>query len=80
MIRRATMTMLLGVATVFAQDLPDRPEKLQFAPIKFDTPRAKDYKVKLQNGIPAFVAQNGKEGSPLVRVTVSWRGGAYLDP
>jgi len=80
MIRRATLTILLGVATAFAQDIPDRPEKLQFAPIKFETPRVKDYKVKLRNGVPAFVAQNGREGSPLVRVTVSWRGGAYLDP
>jgi zinc protease len=80
MIRRATLTILLGAATAFAQEIPDRPEKLQFAPITFETPRARDYKVKLTNGIPAFVAANGKEGTPLVRVTVSWRGGGYLDP
>ena len=80
MIRRAALTILLGAATAFAQDIPDRPEKLSFAPIRFETPRARDYKAKLRNGIPAFVAPNGKEGTPLVRVTVSWRGGAYLDP
>ena len=80
MIRRATLTILLGAATAFAQEIPDRPEKLQFAPIKFETPRARDYKAKLRNGVPAFIAQSGKEGTPLVRVTVSWRGGAYLDP
>ena len=28
----------------------------------------------------AFVVPNGPEGTPLVRVTVSWRGGSYLDP
>jgi zinc protease len=80
MIRQATLTVLLGAATVFAQEIPDRPEKLGFAPARFDTPRAKDAKAKLRNGVPAFVVQNGKEGTPLVRVTVSWRGGSYLDP
>ena len=39
MIRRATLTILLGAATAFAQEIPDRPEKLQFAPIRFETPR-----------------------------------------
>lgn len=80
MIRRATWAILFGATTVFAQELLDRPEKLQFKPIRFETPRAKDYKAKLRNGIPAFIAPNGAEGTPLVRVTVSWRGGAYLDP
>jgi zinc protease len=80
MIRQATFVILLGAATALAQDIPDRPEKLQFSPIRFETPRARDYKAKLKNGVPAFVAPNGKEGTPLVRVTVSWRGGAYLDP
>ncbi len=80
MIRRAAVTILLGTATAFAQTIPDRPETLQFSPIKFETPRAKDFKAKLKNGIPAYVVPNGKEGTPLVRVTVSWRGGDYLDP
>lgn len=80
MIRQATFVILLGAATAFAQDIPDRPEKLKFSPIRFETPRARDYKVKLKNGVPAFVVPNGREGTPLVRVTVSWRGGGYLDP
>ena len=80
MIRKAAIPILLATTAALAQPIPDRPEKLAFAPIKFDTPRVKDYKAKLKNGIPAFVAPNGKEGTPLVRVTVSWRGGSYLDP
>ena len=80
MIRQAALTLVLGATTAFAQDIPDRPEKLKFPPIRFETPRARDYKARLRNGVPAFVAPNGKEGTPLVRVTVSWRGGAYLDP
>jgi len=80
MIRRTALTILLGVTASFAQDIPDRPEKLRFAPLRFETPRARDYKAKLRNGIPAFVAPNGREGTPLVRITVSWRGGSYMDP
>jgi zinc protease len=80
MIRPIAFTLVLGTAAAFAQDIPDRPEKLRFAPIRFETPRARDYKAKLRNGVPAFVTPNGKEGTPLVRVTVSWRGGAHLDP
>ncbi len=80
MIRRTALTILLGVSTSFAQDIPDRPETLHFAPLRFETPRARDYKAKLRNGVVAFVAPNGPEGTPLVRVTVSWRGGSHLDP
>lgn len=80
MIRRATIAMLLGAATAFAQEIPDRPEKLQFEPIRFETPRVKDFQAKLKNGVPAFLAESGAGGTPLVRVTVSWRGGSYLDP
>ncbi len=80
MMRPIAFALVLGAGSVLAQDIPDRPEKLQFPPIRFETPRARDYKAKLRNGIPAFVAPNGKEGTPLVRISVSWRGGAYLDP
>ena len=79
MIRPIAFTLVLGATAASAQDIPDRPEKLSFAPIRFETPRARDYKAKLRNGVPAFVAPNGKEGTPLVRVTVSWRGGSYLE-
>ncbi len=80
MIRKAAIPILIAATAALAQPIPDRPEKLSYAPIKFDTPRVKDTKAKLANGIPAFVAPNGKEGTPLVRVTVSWRGGSYMDP
>ena len=80
MIRKAAIPIVIAATAALAQSIPDRPEKLSFSPIKFDTPRVKDYKAKLKNGIPAYVAPNGKEGTPLVRVTVSWRGGSYMDP
>ena len=37
MIRRATIAILLGAATAFAREIPDRPEKLKFEPIRFET-------------------------------------------
>jgi zinc protease len=80
MIPKVAIPILLAATVALAQSIADRPEKLTFSSIKFDTPRAKDYKAKLKNGIPAYVAPNGREGTPLVRVTVSWRGGSYMDP
>jgi len=79
MVVRIALGLTLAASAAFAQ-IPDRPEKLRFEPIAFQTPRVKDYQAKLKNGIPVFVASTGKEGTPLVRVTASWRGGAYLDP
>lgn len=81
---RATISLalVLGGAFLAAQApvIPDRPEKLTFAPIAFAAPKAKDHKAKLKNGIPVFLAPADKDGTPLVRISVHWRGGAYLEP
>jgi zinc protease len=79
MVARTAFALVLVASTGFAQ-IPDRPEKLAFQPITFQAPRVKDYQAKLSNGIPVFVASTGKDGTPLVRVSASWRGGSYLDP
>ena len=79
MVTRIALGLVLAASTAFAQ-IPDRPERLRFDPITFQTPRVRDYQGKLKNGIPVFVASTGTDGTPLVRVTASWRGGAYLDP
>ncbi|MBI4911113.1 MAG: insulinase family protein [Acidobacteria bacterium] len=80
MIGRLTLSLLLAALAAPAQPIPDRPEKLSYPPVAFQVPRAKDFKVKLKNGVTAFLAPHGKEGTPLVRLSLSWRGGAYLDP
>jgi predicted Zn-dependent peptidase len=77
---RLATALALGSGLLLAQAIPARPEQLTFPPVVFKTPMAKDLKAKLKNGIPAYLAPNGAEGAPLVRLTVSWRGGAYLDP
>jgi zinc protease len=80
MFTRILTSLVLGSGLLTAQTIPARPESLTFAPIVFKTPLAKDLKSKLKNGIPAFLAPNSQDGTPLVRVTVGWRGGGYLDP
>lgn len=79
MLGRIALTLALGTAFAAAQAIPDRPEKLNFPPISFEVPKVKDFKAKLKNGIPVFLAPD-PAGVPLVRLTVQWRGGGYLDP
>ncbi len=76
---RLVLTLALGCAVAQAQAIPERPEQLTFKTLEFQTPKAKDAKVRLKNGIHAFLAPD-PGGAPLVRLTVSWKGGAYLDP
>lgn len=71
--------LLLAGSVLGAQAIPARPELLQVRPLVFTTPRAKDFKVRLRNGIPAFIVPD-PQGQPIVRLTVMYRGGSYLDP
>ena len=79
MIRRLALTLALGASCALGQGLPDRPEKLAFAPLAFQIPRAKDVKVVLRNKVPAYLVADPK-GTPLVRITVFWRGGGFMEP
>lgn len=75
----APVLLALAASTGLGQPIPDRPEKLTYPPISFQVPKAKDAKVVLKNGVPAYLVAD-PSGIPLVRVSVWWRGGAYLDP
>jgi zinc protease len=79
LVKNAALLAVLAASTALGQPIPDRPEKLTYPPISFQVPKAKDAKVVLKNGVPAYLVAD-PTGVPLVRVTVSWRGGAYLDP
>jgi zinc protease len=61
-----------------ASDLPARPEQLKYPPLKYAPPRAAEYRVKLANGIAAYLAPD--KAIPLVTVTVLMRVGPDLDP
>ncbi|MFO0961795.1 MAG: pitrilysin family protein [Phycisphaerales bacterium] len=72
----AAATLLSGVAT--AQDLPKRPEEITFKPLDFNPPKAKDYRRTLSDGTVVYMAPS-KE-FPLVNVSFSFKGGAWMDP
>ena len=77
----AALAVLLSprAAAQAGQPLPDRPEKLAYPPLSFQVPRAREAKVALKNGVPAYLVPDAS-GSPLVRVAVLWKGGGYMEP
>ncbi len=58
--------------------IPDRPEDLQYPPLKFTPPDAATYRVKLAGGIPAYLVPD--HTLPLVNIVVIMRAGTDLDP
>ncbi|MDZ4754721.1 MAG: pitrilysin family protein [Phycisphaerae bacterium] len=80
----AAATLATALATTLATTLaataaiPPRPEDLKFAPLAFTPPEAKDYRHTLKDGTPVYMAPS-KE-FPLVTISMSFKGGSYLDP
>ena len=68
---------LLAVEATSAQEIPDRPEKLAFAPLAFLPPRAGDHRVVLKNGMVVFIAED--RALPLVNIAITVRTGSWLD-
>jgi len=70
--------LLLAVATAGAGEIPDRPEKLEFAGLTYDVPDADGIRIELANGIPAYIKADRQ--LPLATVNIFFRGGEYLQP
>jgi len=71
--------ILLGsAAAIAAAGIPERPEGLSYPPLKYTPPKAADYRVKLANGVPAYLAPD--RTLPLVNIVVLMRVGPDLDP
>ena len=79
LVKSTALLAALAASTALGQAIPDRPEKLAYPAISFQAPKAKDAKVVLRNKVPAYLVAD-PAGVPLVRISVFWRGGAYLDP
>ncbi len=79
MLTRFALAALVGATTLSAQAIPDRPEKIAVKPISFQVPKIKDSRIKLKNGITAFLVPDAA-GQPLVNLTLVIKGGTYLDP
>lgn len=79
MLTRFALAALVGASFLSAQAIPDRPEKIAVKPITFQVPKVKDARIKLKNGITAYLVPD-PAGQPLTSVTLLIKGGTYLDP
>ena len=64
--------------SVFAADIPSRPEKLKFPELKYEPPKGSDYRVELKSGPVAFVIPNRE--LPLISISILVRTGKYNEP
>jgi predicted Zn-dependent peptidase len=74
---------LLTAAVAFstanrATEIPDRPEKLHFPPLKYEPPVPDDFRVQFKSGPVAYVVPDRER--PLVNITIYVRTGSYLEP
>ena len=61
-----------------AATLPARPEEIEAPPLDFRVPEAKQFRRTLADGTPVYVAPSHE--FPLVTVSITFKGGASLDP
>ena len=62
----------------FPKGIPNRPEKIQFPPLKYEPPDPKEYRLQLAAGPVAYIASDRE--LPLVNLTILVRTGDYLEP
>ncbi len=74
----AALALTSHATAVGAPSMPARPEELKFPPLQYAAPRAAEYRVKLANGMIAYLVPDRTQ--PLVQVHVLLRAGADLDP
>ena len=67
-----------GVVGVASADVPPHPDQITFAPLKFETPKASNFRHTLANGVVVYMAPS-KE-FPLINLSFSFKGGSYIDP
>ena len=65
-------------AATRADDIPDRPEKINFPPLKYEPPAADKFRVQLKSGPVAYIVPNRER--PLINLTLYIRTGTYLEP
>lgn len=67
-----------GGAMAIADDLPEHPSQIEFEALDFTPPEASEYRNELSSGVPVFMAVSDE--FPLVTISFSFKGGAYLEP
>ena len=74
----AGLSLAFAASLSSAQALPDNPEKLNYAPLTYTPPVAKDHRVVLKNGIVAYIIED--RALPLVSIQAIVRAGSWLEP
>ena len=74
----ASAMLLLAQIPCHAADIPARPEGLQYRDLKFEVPKAEQYRHRLKSGIVAYVVED--HALPLVTVSITVRVGSFLEP
>ena len=73
----AAFAISFSVAT-HADDVPDRPEKINFPPLKYEPPVADEFRVQLKSGPVAYLVPDRER--PLINLTLYIRTGSHLEP
>ncbi len=58
--------------------IPDHPDGLTFEELNFEPPASQDYRYTLSNGVTVFLAPSRE--LPLISLSFSFKGGAYMEP
>ncbi len=58
--------------------LPDHPREIEFEELVFEPPAPSDFRHELSSGVPVYMAESRE--FPLVTITFSFKGGAYMEP
>jgi len=67
-----------SAAALNAAEIPDRPEKLQFPPLRYEPPKPAEARTILKSGPVAYLVPD--RALPLVTVSVLVRCGSYVEP
>ena len=74
----SALTICLATIAATAGDIPAHPDDIAYEPLVFTPPNAADYRHDLAHEVPAYLMPSSE--FPLVTVTFTFRGGAYLAP
>jgi zinc protease len=75
----AYSVLILGAGSAaIADDIPSHPSELVFQELDFVPPTASEFRHELSSGVPVFMAPSHE--FPLVTITLSFKGGAYMEP
>lgn len=74
----ASVALTLAVSAHAQGTPPARPEQLTYPPLQYAAPKAADFRVKLANGMVAYLVPDRTQ--PLVQIHVLMRIGPDLDP